>query len=152
VLVAHTYNPNSSGGRDQEDHSSKPAWANCSRDPISKNLHKKELVEWLKGVSPEFKPQCHQKRIGFNVFPFLCWSEIIKILMSLHGENLRYFWKENPLEHFPDSVRWNVHVTSKTPRKASATTLTFVLLCLNYLTSKTIHLPHSQVEPSGDKY
>jgi hypothetical protein len=28
VLVAHTYNPSYLGGRDQEDHSSKPAQAN----------------------------------------------------------------------------------------------------------------------------
>jgi hypothetical protein len=28
VLVAHTCNPSYSGGRDQEDHSLKPAWAN----------------------------------------------------------------------------------------------------------------------------
>jgi hypothetical protein len=34
--VAHTYNPSYSGGRDQEDHSSKPAQANSSQDPISK--------------------------------------------------------------------------------------------------------------------
>jgi hypothetical protein len=27
VLVAHTYNPSYSGGRDQEDHGSKPAQA-----------------------------------------------------------------------------------------------------------------------------
>jgi hypothetical protein len=32
----HTCNPNYSGGRDQEDHSSKPAWANSSPDPIPK--------------------------------------------------------------------------------------------------------------------
>jgi hypothetical protein len=41
----HAYNPSYSGDRDEEDHSSKPAWA----DPISKKvLHKNELVEWLK--------------------------------------------------------------------------------------------------------
>jgi hypothetical protein len=34
--VAHTYNPSYSGGRYQEDSSSKPAQANSSRDPISK--------------------------------------------------------------------------------------------------------------------
>jgi hypothetical protein len=28
VLVAHTYNPSYSGGRDQENLGSKPAWAN----------------------------------------------------------------------------------------------------------------------------
>jgi hypothetical protein len=51
VPVAHTYNPSYSGGRDQEDLSSKPAWSNSLWDPISKkkkNHHKKVLVEWLK--------------------------------------------------------------------------------------------------------
>jgi hypothetical protein len=42
--VAHAYNPSCSGGRDQEDLGSKPAWANSSRDP----QHEKELMEWLK--------------------------------------------------------------------------------------------------------
>jgi hypothetical protein len=38
VPVAQTYNTSYSGGRDQEDHGSKPAWANSSRDSISKKL------------------------------------------------------------------------------------------------------------------
>jgi hypothetical protein len=38
--VAHACNPSFSGGRDQEDHGSKPAWANSSCDSISKTLHK----------------------------------------------------------------------------------------------------------------
>jgi hypothetical protein len=52
--VAHACDLSYSGGRDQEDHGSKPAWANSSRDPISgkknnnKTFTKKELVEWLK--------------------------------------------------------------------------------------------------------
>jgi hypothetical protein len=28
--VTHTYNPSYSGGRDQEDHNSKPVWADSS--------------------------------------------------------------------------------------------------------------------------
>jgi hypothetical protein len=49
VPVAHAYNPSFSGGKDQEDWSSEPGWANSLRDPISKkNLPKKGLVEWLK--------------------------------------------------------------------------------------------------------
>jgi hypothetical protein len=36
-LVADACNPSYSGGRNQEDHSWKPAWANSSQDPISKN-------------------------------------------------------------------------------------------------------------------
>jgi hypothetical protein len=42
-------NPSYSGGRDQEDRSSKPAWANSSVKPyLEKTLHKKGLVELLK--------------------------------------------------------------------------------------------------------
>jgi hypothetical protein len=46
VLVAHACNPSYSGGRDQEDRGSKPAWANSSTRPyLEKALHKKGLVE-----------------------------------------------------------------------------------------------------------
>jgi hypothetical protein len=45
--VAHAYNPSYSGGRDQEDHCSlKPAQANSSRDPISKNPFTKKKKGW----------------------------------------------------------------------------------------------------------
>jgi hypothetical protein len=49
VLVAHACTPSYSGGRYQEDHNSKPAWANSLQDSIS-NIPptKKGLVEWLK--------------------------------------------------------------------------------------------------------
>jgi hypothetical protein len=44
--VAHVYKPSYSGGRDQEDRGSKPAWANSSMRPYLKNtLHKKGLLE-----------------------------------------------------------------------------------------------------------
>jgi hypothetical protein len=36
--VAHTCKPSYSGGRDQEDHGSKPAVANGLQDPVSKKL------------------------------------------------------------------------------------------------------------------
>jgi hypothetical protein len=39
--LAHAYNPSYSGGRDQEDHSLKPAWGNSSQDPVSKNPSQK---------------------------------------------------------------------------------------------------------------
>jgi hypothetical protein len=47
-LVAHAYNLNYSGGRDQEDHGSKPAWVNSfTRHYLEKTLHKKGLVsDW----------------------------------------------------------------------------------------------------------
>jgi hypothetical protein len=34
--MAHAYNPSNTGGRNQEDYSSKPALANSSQDSISK--------------------------------------------------------------------------------------------------------------------
>jgi hypothetical protein len=48
--VAHACNPGSSGGRDHEDHGSKPAWEkNSSQDPTSeKPFTKIGLVELLK--------------------------------------------------------------------------------------------------------
>jgi hypothetical protein len=47
--MAHAYNPSYSGGRDQEDHVSKPAWANSSWHSIlEKSITRKGLVEWLK--------------------------------------------------------------------------------------------------------
>jgi hypothetical protein len=50
-LVAHACNPSYSGGRDQEDCGSKPAWANGSEN-LSQKKKKitkiKGLVEWLK--------------------------------------------------------------------------------------------------------
>jgi hypothetical protein len=41
VLEAHAYNPSFSGGREQEDHDSKPAWASSLRDPILKKIYHK---------------------------------------------------------------------------------------------------------------
>jgi hypothetical protein len=49
--MAHAYNPSYSGGRDQEDHGSKPAQANSLRDPMLKKKKpspKKGLMEWFK--------------------------------------------------------------------------------------------------------
>jgi hypothetical protein len=58
ALVAHVRNPSYSGGRDQEDLSSKPASANSSRDPIlKKKNHKKRSGGVAQGVGPEFEPQ-----------------------------------------------------------------------------------------------
>jgi hypothetical protein len=59
--MAYTCNPCYSRGRDQEDHSLKPAWPNSSQDPISKTPIKKKKKEGAggvaQGVGPEFKPQ-----------------------------------------------------------------------------------------------
>jgi hypothetical protein len=60
--VAHTYNPSYSGHRDQEDHGSKPAQTNRSRDPILKNPITKNWAGGVpQGEGPEFKPTYHKK-------------------------------------------------------------------------------------------
>jgi hypothetical protein len=48
VLVAHACNPSYTGGRDQEDLGSKPAWANSLRDPIWKTPNQKQVWWSLK--------------------------------------------------------------------------------------------------------
>jgi hypothetical protein len=68
ALGAHAYNPSYSGGIDQEDHSSKPAQANSSQDPISKKPSQKITGGVAQGVGPEFKPQYHKKKKKW----FLC--------------------------------------------------------------------------------
>jgi hypothetical protein len=62
TLVTHTCNPSYSGGRDQEDHSSKPVPANSSVRPYLE----KPITKWAggvaEGVGPEFKPQHLKKK------------------------------------------------------------------------------------------
>jgi hypothetical protein len=61
--VTHACNPNYSGGRNQEDCSSKPVWANSSQDPISKRpITKKRLVEWLKVEALSSSPSTAKKK------------------------------------------------------------------------------------------
>jgi hypothetical protein len=61
--VAHACNPSYSGGRDQEDHRSKPAQANSSGDPIWKNPSQKiGLVEWLKEKALSSNPSIKKKK------------------------------------------------------------------------------------------
>jgi hypothetical protein len=64
--MTHACNPSYSGGRDQEDCGSEPAWANSSQDPISKNPSLKKKKKWAGGVAqgegPEFKPQYRKKK------------------------------------------------------------------------------------------
>jgi hypothetical protein len=60
--VAHTCNPSYPGGRDQEHLILKPAWANSSRDPISKIPSQKGLVEWLKVKAVSSNPSAAKKQ------------------------------------------------------------------------------------------
>jgi hypothetical protein len=62
ALVAHTCDPSYSGGRNQEDRGSKPAWANSSARPyLKKSFTQIGLMEWLK-VKVQFKVQYHKKK------------------------------------------------------------------------------------------
>jgi hypothetical protein len=61
--VAHIYNPNYSGGRDQEDLGSKPARANSVQDPISKKPFTKiGLLEWLRVKVLSSSPSSTKKK------------------------------------------------------------------------------------------
>jgi hypothetical protein len=57
--MAHACNPSYSGGRDQEDPSSKPAWVNSSQDTLKKKKKKKKSQKRVgrvaQGGGPEFK-------------------------------------------------------------------------------------------------
>jgi hypothetical protein len=64
VPVAHTCNPSYSGGRNQEDRGSKPAWANSSQDPISRIPITKRAGGVAQGEGPEFKPQYCKRKEG----------------------------------------------------------------------------------------
>jgi hypothetical protein len=61
ALVAHVYNPRYSEGRDQENHSSKPAQANSSLDAIVKKPSQKRVGGLAQGVVPEFKVEARLK-------------------------------------------------------------------------------------------
>jgi hypothetical protein len=90
VPLAHTCNPSCSGGRDQEDHCLKSAWANSFGDPISKTLitkkkKKKGTGAVAQGVGPEFKPKYQKKKerklqllsmVNKVLFFFFCSTEI----------------------------------------------------------------------------
>jgi hypothetical protein len=54
--MAHVCNPRYSGGRDQEDSGSKPAWAEFTRS-YPNTLHKNRAGGVVQGEGPEFKPQ-----------------------------------------------------------------------------------------------
>jgi hypothetical protein len=86
--VAHTCNPSYSGGRDQEDHGSKPALANSLRDPISKKpiTKKKKAIRMAQCGGPEFRSQYQKKKQNpkLNSYPSppdtMGWSPLLASL------------------------------------------------------------------------
>jgi hypothetical protein len=88
-VVAHAYNHSYSGGRDHEDCSSKPAWANSSQDPISKIPIMKRSGEVARSEDPEFKLQYCKKQNNkqtesINKFSYACLSYYKKQHTVLH--------------------------------------------------------------------
>jgi hypothetical protein len=81
--VAHTCNPTYKGGREQEDHSSKPAQANRLWDIISKKKKKPSQKRdgVAEGVGPEFKPHTTKKKKPYHqdapIFNILGSSKLI---------------------------------------------------------------------------
>jgi hypothetical protein len=65
-VVAHSYNPSYSGGRDEEDCSLKPDWANSLQDPISKDSSQKRAGGKAQGEGPIFKSQYYKNAPYFE--------------------------------------------------------------------------------------
>jgi hypothetical protein len=80
--VVHACNLSYAGGRDQEDHSSKPAWANSSgRLYLKKPFSEIGLVEWLKVKALSSSPSTSKKKRIIRMherwrtsFPTLCYT------------------------------------------------------------------------------
>jgi hypothetical protein len=56
--MAQVFNPSYSGGRDQEDRSSKPDWPNSYQDPISKIPNTKTVVGGVAQVVEDLSSKC----------------------------------------------------------------------------------------------
>jgi hypothetical protein len=66
--LAHARNPSYSGGTDQEDRGSNPAWAYSLRDAIlKKSPSQKRTGGVAQGVGPKFKSQYLKKKKKENV-------------------------------------------------------------------------------------
>jgi hypothetical protein len=95
--VAHTWNPSCSGGKDQEHCGSKPAWANSSWDPISKQPIIKK--DWWSGSScrPWVWTPVLQKKKETNIlnqrdFPEKLWLQTSDLYPALL--TITKIWKE----------------------------------------------------------
>jgi hypothetical protein len=85
VLVSHTCYPSYSGGRDQEDCSSKPAWANNFMRPyLKKPFTKIGLVEWLRVKALSSSPSTTHTKIVLRLCLIKSTCPIGDILMPLN--------------------------------------------------------------------
>jgi hypothetical protein len=94
------------GGTDQEDQSLKPAWANSSCDPTSKNPSQKRAGGVAQGVGPEFKPQYHhikKERKEEKTLSVLTLGKYIPKLPKRQAFMIRTF-KSSLLLHFAQEM------------------------------------------------
>jgi hypothetical protein len=77
--VAYTCNPSYLGGRNQEDHDSKPALANSSVRPyLEKRFTKIGLIEWLKVKALSSNPSTTHTHTHTKIKEQLRHFQIIK--------------------------------------------------------------------------
>jgi hypothetical protein len=96
TLVTHACNPSYSRGRDQEDHGSKPAWANSFQDPILK----KPITQkgWWSGsrCRPWVQaPVLQRQKIPDKGFFPVTYDQIWFLpdsLLSYNYDNYFHFW------------------------------------------------------------
>jgi hypothetical protein len=95
--VAHAYNLSYLGGLDQEDHSSRPAQAKSSQEPISKLSKEKwtggvaEVIKCLlwkyKTLSLNHSPTKKKKKKKLYDYVNRCWKSIWQNLTPTHDKN-----------------------------------------------------------------
>jgi hypothetical protein len=79
--LTHTCNPTYSGGRDQEDRSSKPTWASSSQDPISK---KKKITKKDLWSDSRCRPWDKTSALGKKkTLPAMMWWSLLLTQVSL---------------------------------------------------------------------
>jgi hypothetical protein len=105
VPVAPACNPIYSGGRDQEDGSSEPAWVTSSWEPISKIPNTKGAGGVAQDMGPKFKPQYRKKPKQTTKKPWI--STFV---------TLKWGWKEHTtiVSIFSEKTEFkNLQVTTK---------------------------------------
>jgi hypothetical protein len=81
--MAHACHPSYSGGRDQEDHGSKPALAYSSQDLISKKPSQKRFGGVAQGIGPEFKSQYCKKNVCVYIYISVIRYVRVKIKLKI---------------------------------------------------------------------
>jgi hypothetical protein len=81
--VAHTYNPSHSGGRDQEKHGSKPAWALFTIAKLWKQPRCPTTDEWIKKMWYLYTMEFYAAMKKNEMLSFAGkWMELENIILS----------------------------------------------------------------------